>query len=163
MDGLRAQALEAFDLLYRGADHVLAGAEKAVPLALLHDFVESVTWREPFIVSIFGMHFALWIIALLSRRRDVVQFGMVAFLVGTSVMARTLNEAGKRNWKRFATQDYFDSNGTFLMVFVLGPFFLLANVLILNLLLRLMRVAARASRAGDESEYKIEKGKRKTS
>lgn len=134
MENLNKHGSAAYELLYNGADQVLRSLEDALPADVLSDFIQSVTWREPFILALLGTHVVLWVFAVHARRSDVAQFILVAMLCGIALNARRLNAFGKANWDRFATQDYFDSNGTFLLIFVLGPFVLLANFIVVRVL-----------------------------
>ncbi len=132
MDSLAEHSSAAINLLYSGADNVLRSLESAVPADVLSDFMQSVNWREPFVVVLLSMHVLLWLFAIYTRRNDLIQFFLVAMLVGVALYAQRLNDFGKANWKLFAAQDYFDSSGTFLMIFVLVPFLLLTNFIVVR-------------------------------
>lgn len=132
MDEIGAQGAAALDLVYRGADRVLTAVEGAVPSTVVREFFEPVNWREPFIVVIVMSHCILWTLAFFTRRNDALQFCLVAALSGATFGARRLNKAGREHWPLFASQNYFDTNGTFMLIFVLAPFVILANVIVVR-------------------------------
>lgn len=143
MDGLVAQTGAALQLVYSGADRVLGAVEGAVPGEAVRDFVQTVNWREPFILGLLLAQCALWTLAAVTRRSDVLQFLLVALLCGGTLFAKRLNALGRANWEHFATQDYFDKNGTFLLIFVLAPFVLLANAIVVRAFAHRKRCACR--------------------
>lgn len=132
MDILTKHSSDAINLVYQGADQVLRSLEHTVPNDILRDFIQTVNWREPFILALLAAQGILWLFAIYTRRNDVYQFLLLSILAGVTVNAQRLNDFGKANWQRFATQDYFDSNGTFLLIFLLAPFVLLANIIVVR-------------------------------
>lgn len=62
----------------------------------------------------------------------MIQFGVLLILTAITLGAERINEFGSRNWSKFATQNYFDSSGLFMMVFVSGPFVVIANFIVVS-------------------------------
>lgn len=123
------------DLLFSAAEQILQTTQGAVHVDAVSDFIDSVRWTEPFIVSLVGFQIVLFCVTYVTRRRSNVQFLVLAILTVITLSAERLNEVGKSHWKSFATQDYFDPSGVFMIVFVCGPFVLLANFIVVCLLL----------------------------
>jgi hypothetical protein len=107
-----------------------SGAESA--LAALSDFVDSVRWTEPFVAGLIALHCALLVVALSLRKSQVAQVTMLLAISAIVFSARSLNSLGHSNWQLFATQDYFDSQGMFMAIFVSGPLLLTANVAVVS-------------------------------
>lgn len=127
-----ASAIGALTLLYDGADSLLNTLNASLFSRQLYDFIESVRWNEPFILSLIALQVVLLVFILLTRRYDSVQFGVLVALTAISLNAERLNTLGKRYWRVFATQDYFDRPGLFMLVFVTGPFVMLANIIVVS-------------------------------
>lgn len=118
------------DLIYHWADQVFDVAQGMVSPDNVSDFFETVKWNEAFILALLTFQFALFAFTFMTRRYDLIQFAVLLFITSTTLAAERLNEYGRRNWSKFATQDYFDGPGLFMMVFISGPFVLLANIIV---------------------------------
>jgi hypothetical protein len=127
-----AADLSALDVLYRGADAILRASEAVVPGRAIADFTESVRWSEPFIVGLVAAQAALLAAVVLLRRSHAARAVLFALCAATVFCGRLLNDAGRAWWPAFATQDYFDSQGLFMLVFVCGPLILSANVIVVR-------------------------------
>jgi len=136
------------ELLYHLADTLLGTMEKQIesPMHLLSDFVESVTWSEPFILGLIVFQIVVLTAVLVSRRKLVLQVVWFVFIAVSVFFAEPLNNWGRQNWPSFSTQNYFDRNGLFAMIFFAGPLLLIANVILVNLSVRTMLLAIRVSR-----------------
>lgn len=121
-----------WQMVYQGADQILRKAQGLIASDKLADFMASVRWNEPFIRGVIAMQTALFLLSYLTRRNEVAQFGVLLVLTVVTLGAERINEYGSRNWSKFATQDYFDSSGLFMMVFVSGPFVVLANFIVVR-------------------------------
>lgn len=120
------------ELIYSAAEKVLQTTQGAVQADVISDFIESVRWAEPFIVSLIVMQVVLFIVTYMTRRQSNFQFCILLVLTLVTLSAERLNQAGKDNWHLFATQDYFDGSGLFMLTFVCGPFLLLANFIVVR-------------------------------
>jgi Transmembrane protein 18 len=128
-----AAELGPLELLYNGADSVLAAAQAVLPARVVGDFIDSVRWGEPFILGLCAAQVAmLWAVAAF-RRRPAVQAGLLIVCATVAFAGRWLNGIGSRRWPAFATQDYFDSAGMFMLIFVSGPLIVCANVIVVSL------------------------------
>lgn len=124
--------LGPIEVLYRAADTVLGTAERLIPQRALRDFLESVNWTEPFVLSLMASQIALLALTLSSRRNFSAQAAIFMIISATVFCAETLNVLGKKYWPHFASQDYFDRQGLFMMIFVCGPLILTANIVVVR-------------------------------
>lgn len=120
-------------VLYKVADTALSAAETFLPLAFIGDVVEIVNWREPFMVAIFLFH--AMVLAAVFRTRKNALFQCCLFVVLSALIfsSRTLNSVGKRNWRVFASQDYFDTHGLFISIFFSGPLLVVENIIFVSI------------------------------
>lgn len=124
--------LGPLDLIYRWADQIFTGTQGLLAGEKVSGFVDSVRWDEPFVRALLLAQIVLFVLTFLTRRYDFVQFGiLIALTIGT-LSAERLNEYGSKNWSKFASQDYFDGPGLFMLVFVSGPFVVLANFIVVR-------------------------------
>lgn len=122
------------ELLYSSTDALLTTIQGAVTTSSMSDFVETVKWNEPFICFLILSQIILFLMTYLTRRRDGIQFFILILITMIALFAEQLNEYGRKNWPLFATQDYFDRPGLFMLVFVSGPFLALANFIVVSIL-----------------------------
>lgn len=101
-------------------------------LYTLSDFIDSVRWSEPFIVALVLMQILIAFLLYFTRRHHDVQFAILVVLTGVTLLAERLNRLGKTHWSSFASQDYFDANGLFMLVFVTAPFVIYANFIVVR-------------------------------
>ncbi|GKV09031.1 hypothetical protein SLEP1_g20590 [Rubroshorea leprosula] len=69
------------------------------------------------------------------------------FVVAGVYLAERLNKVLSNNWKRFATQNYFDPSGLFLSVLWSGPLLVIAIIILVNTLFNLCYMIVRWKRA----------------
>lgn len=124
--------LGPLELLYAGAERVLDAAQGVSFLYDVSDFIESVTWQEPFILTLLSFQLCLFLVTYLMRNKDIIQFLILLLLTAVSLCAEQLNLLGAKHWKLFATQNYFDRSGLFMLTFVSGPFVILANFIVVS-------------------------------
>ena len=118
------------ELLYSSTDALLNTLQGAVTTSSMSDFVETVKWNEPFIRFLILSQILLFLVTYLTRRRDGIQFFILVLITTIALFAENINDYGRTNWSLFATQDYFDRPGLFMLVFVSGPFLALANFIV---------------------------------
>jgi hypothetical protein len=120
------------DVLFKGTDALLRAAQGALPIPALVDFIESVNWTEPFIFWLLAGQVTAFATVLMLSRWPFVQallFTIFAAIIGS---AKWLNKYGKEHWIEFARQDYFDSQGLFMLIFVCGPLLFSANAIVVR-------------------------------
>lgn len=124
--------LGPLEVIYQGADHVLRNAQGLLGAEKVSDFVTSVRWNETFIRVLVLAQIIIFAFTYATRKHEIVQFGILLLLTAITLAAERFNDYGRRHWSNFATQDYFDGPGLFMMVFVSGPFVVLANFIVVR-------------------------------
>jgi transmembrane protein 18 len=87
-------------------------------------FRSAITWSEPFIIGLVTFQIVMFITCLLVSRTDTGLVPRVSILIFIALLIRTieyLNQLASRNWREFATQNYFDHKGVFVSIMVSGP------------------------------------------
>jgi len=90
----------------------------------LDAFRHAITWSEPFILSILAFQFVMFALTLYVGRRDVTLTPRVIMLVFVGIVVRSaeyINHWAAREWRSFATQNYFDRQGIFISIFLCAP------------------------------------------
>jgi cellobiose-specific phosphotransferase system component IIC len=125
------------DVIYNSADALLQWTEDVLRqgmdssfLLTVSDFFDSVRWSEPFIAGLLAAHCMISALALLYRRRHQVQVGLFVAIAAVVFSSRKLNNVGGENWTAIASQNYFDSQGLFMAMFVSGPLLITANIIV---------------------------------
>jgi hypothetical protein len=139
--------LGTVDVLYKVADALLRSVEAALPAAALVDFANSVTWTEPFIYGLLLAQIAIFAATALLRRSSVAHALLFVVMCAVVACARALNSFGAKHWPKFATQNYFDSQGLFMLIFVCGPLLLAANLIVVRCIAHVILTASRPSNA----------------
>lgn len=120
------------ELLYSTVEQLLDSVQGAVHVDVVADFIDSVRWTEPFILLLISMQVVLFALVYTTRRHNVVQFIILSVLTAISLAAEKLNRFGRTHWRSFASQNYFDYAGLFLLIFVCGPFIIAANFIVVS-------------------------------
>ncbi|XP_062024790.1 uncharacterized protein LOC133740874 [Rosa rugosa] len=110
-------------------------------------FFHAIDWKEPWLMGLVGLHFLLLVISILSRKN--LNFQMLLFLTALAgvYLAERFNGFLGQNWKSFAGQNYFDSNGVFLSVLWSGPLLVIAIIILINTLFSLCHLIVKWKRA----------------
>ncbi|GLU16412.1 hypothetical protein SLE2022_328470 [Rubroshorea leprosula] len=110
-------------------------------------FFHAIDWKEPWLMGLLAFHFVLLIITLLSRKNTNFQMCLFLLSLAGVYLAERLNKVLSNNWKRFATQNYFDPSGLFLSVLWSGPLLVIAIIILVNTLFNLCYMIVRWKRA----------------
>ena len=103
-----------------------------------HAFRAAINWSEPFILSLIAFHVIVFILCMWASRPSRSLVPRVAIMITIGILVRSaerLNMYAAYNWEQFATQNYFDSKGVFMAIFLCGPL-LLDSFLMLVIFLR---------------------------
>eukprot|EP00386_Alphamonas_edax_P000018 GDKI01000053.1.p1 GENE.GDKI01000053.1~~GDKI01000053.1.p1 ORF type:complete len:209 (-),score=43.98 GDKI01000053.1:169-795(-) len=87
----------------------------------IEDFVSAIGWGEPLIVGLLSMNAVILVLILLTRKHftfRAVLFFVIAGLVSSS---KYINAWCRTHWEAIATQNYFDEDGVFCVMFFAGP------------------------------------------
>lgn len=131
--GSMAEMLEGVE----GQLYNMMRSTQAIPETVrehLEAFAAAINWQEKWIRGILALHVVTWTTFLVFRkwpRVQVVLFFVVAAIVGS---AERWNTWGANNWRRFATQNYFDEHGVFATSVVCAPLLTLGFVMLFNFL-----------------------------
>ena len=93
----------------------------------LQAFKSAVRWSEPFVVSLLVFQVVMFLLCVWIARPNRGTAPRIAFMVTIGIIVRSseyLNRMGAQRWETFATQDYFDKQGVFVLTFLSGPLLL---------------------------------------
>ncbi|XP_057799063.1 uncharacterized protein LOC131014914 [Salvia miltiorrhiza] len=110
-------------------------------------FFHAIDWKEPWLISLLSFHVILLVVVFASRRNINFQMFLFLLALGGVYLAERLNHILASNWKSFAGQNYFDSNGIFLSVLWSGPLLVIAIIILVNTLFSLCHLIVRWKRA----------------
>lgn len=125
-------------------EHVRFSADRLMDVSV--GFFKAIRWSEPFIVSLLCFHAGWFRFVIWARRRS--RFLAVLFFVtcGLVAMSKPLNRLGQRTWFHFATQNYFDENGTFVAFLYAFPLLISAHIIMWMGSVQVIRWALRRER-----------------
>jgi hypothetical protein len=103
-----------------------------------HAFRSAIRWTEPFILSLVVFQVTLFFLCLWAsnpRRSLVTRIAIMLFMGILVRSSEWLNVYGGQHWDEFCSQNYFDSNGIFIGIFLSAPL-LIDSFLMLVIFLR---------------------------
>ncbi|EOY17499.1 hypothetical protein QUC31_001493 [Theobroma cacao] len=110
-------------------------------------FFHAIDWKEPWLMCLLAFHVVLLIITIFSRKNTNFQMCLFLLALVGVYLAETLNKFLGDNWKRFATQNYFDPSGLFLSVLWSGPLLAIAIIILINTLFTMCYLIVRWKKA----------------
>lgn len=110
-------------------------------------FFHAIDWKEPWLMGLMAFHFLLLVVAISSRKNLNFQMYLFLLALGGVYFAENLNRVLSSNWKRFATQNYFDPHGIFLSALWSGPLLFVAIIILVNTLFSLCSLIVRWKKA----------------
>ena len=89
----------------------------------LQAFSAAINWREPLIVGLIAFQLIMFLatLAVIRRGGTATRFGLLLLIAIIVRSAEKLNEYCGGRWEDIATQNYFDTNGVFVLLFVAVP------------------------------------------
>eukprot|EP00039_Didymoeca_costata_P005724 m.83948 g.83948 ORF g.83948 m.83948 type:complete len:163 (-) comp12946_c0_seq5:1073-1561(-) len=115
-----------------GAPNTENGEEQLTGLQFWSLFVESVNWKEPWILALVTFHITCTFLICVSRSRPNLQMVLFFTMAGLGFAAEYINEIAALNWQKFSEQQYFDHGGFFVAVMLCFP--ILINLVILTII-----------------------------
>lgn len=83
---------------------------------------EAVSWTEPFILMLAGVHLLLLTFVILLRRHYRCQWILFILILLGLYFVENINSYGRDHWESLGiSQNYFDTNGVFCIIFIAGP------------------------------------------
>jgi len=83
--------------------------------------IDNVVWNDKFIMIVIMIHALLVLEIIQNRKSYFKQIFYVISLIILSFSSTFLNNLGAENWNKFATKNYFDKNGKFMLLFLNIP------------------------------------------
>ena len=125
----------------------------------LHAFRSAITWSEPFIIGLFCFHLVIILISIKMNRSTNFSLRMMflLFVAGTIKSAEILNEYGRDNWEKFATQDYFDKGGVFVTFMFCVPLLLVCFFMMIGYLREAMKLVVEVKKMELRSKRQAKK------
>ncbi|XP_031247172.1 transmembrane protein 18 [Pistacia vera] len=122
-------------------------------------FFHAINWKEPWLMGLMAFHVLLLIAVIFSRKN--VNFQMCLFLMALAgvYFAEYLNRILDKNWRSFATQNYFDPHGVFLSVLWSGPLLVIAIIILVNTLFSLCYLIVRWKKAELRHRARVSRNK----
>ena len=123
-------------------------------------FADAVNWEEPFIAGLLSFHIMLLFWIFVVRKNPVL---LISSLLSSGVMvllAETINGYASKYYRHFATQNYFDESGTFLVTVYSFPLVLNMLVALLFLLTHVWSSLVSAKQAQLKSKAQLKKKKK---
>ncbi|CAN1195105.1 Transmembrane protein 18 [Linum perenne] len=122
-------------------------------------FFHAVDWTEHWLMGMIGFHVLLLMVAVISRRNTNFQMGLFLFTLAGVRFAEILNGMLRRNWRSFATQNYFDPQGLFLSAVWSGPLLVIACLILINTLFNLCYLIVKWKRAELRHRSRLDRDK----
>ncbi|XP_004290433.1 PREDICTED: transmembrane protein 18 [Fragaria vesca subsp. vesca] len=110
-------------------------------------FFHAINWKETWLMCLLAFHFLYLVTAIISRKN--LNFQMLLFLTALAgvYLAERFNGLLRQNWRSFASQNYFDSNGVFVSVLWSGPLLVIAIIILINTLFSLCHLIVKWKKA----------------
>ncbi|KAL3641805.1 hypothetical protein CASFOL_012620 [Castilleja foliolosa] len=142
---LNAHVDQMADLVEKLSSELRSGLKPAYENFM--GFFHAIDWKEPFLIGLVSFHVLLLLVAFLSRKNINFQMCLFFLSLGGVYLAERLNRFLAGNWRSFASQNYFDTNGLFLSVLWSGPLLVIAILILVNTLFSLCYLIVRWKRA----------------
>lgn len=126
-------------------------------------FKSAIRWTEPFVLSIIGFQVIMFLLCIWVSRPNRTTTTRITFMICIGLIVRSaeyLNKVGAREWESFATQDYFDKQGIFVLTFLSGPLLIDCILLLIMFVREASQLLVQVKRKEFEKKKKNAGGKR---
>jgi hypothetical protein len=116
----------------------LLKAGPQTPIEHFHAFRYAIRWSEPFILALLVFQAMVFCLCLWASRPNRSLASRITVMLFMGIVVRStewLNTYGAQHWDDFSTQNYFDSKGIFIGIFLSAPL-LMDSFLMLVIFLR---------------------------
>ncbi|XP_017766986.1 PREDICTED: transmembrane protein 18 isoform X1 [Eufriesea mexicana] len=117
------------------------------PIDGILPFLQSIEWRDPWLVFLLIFHIAITMTALMTRNHANFQIVLFLALLLLVYFSESINEVAASNWMLFSKQQYFDSNGLFISVVFSVPILMNCMVMIASWLYQSSQLMTSLKRA----------------
>ncbi|KAI8141623.1 transmembrane protein 18-domain-containing protein [Fennellomyces sp. T-0311] len=80
-----------------------------------YQFLDAIDWSQTWIRGLIGFHVLCFLTTICLRKRSTALSIYFFILLGMAALAQPLNNLGKTHWEKFASADYFDESGLFIV------------------------------------------------
>ena len=96
------------------------------PMEHLQAFKAAINWTEPLIVGLLIFQVIMFVstVVVIKRGGTASRFGLLVFIAIVVRLAERINAYAGKRWEDIATQNYFDTNGIFVLIFLAVPLLL---------------------------------------
>eukprot|EP01100_Stratorugosa_tubuloviscum_P003029 TRINITY_DN1714_c0_g2_i1.p1 TRINITY_DN1714_c0_g2~~TRINITY_DN1714_c0_g2_i1.p1 ORF type:complete len:205 (+),score=62.75 TRINITY_DN1714_c0_g2_i1:47-616(+) len=122
-------------------------------------FYYAINWTEPFIISLLCFHFFNLLLVLITRKNIKIQIVYWIILLIFGRLTEQFNNYGRSNWQNFTTQNYFDKNGIFMLIFWAAPILLICLGITVNFLVHCYYLLIATTKQKIELKKKKKKNK----
>ncbi|XP_064393388.1 transmembrane protein 18-like [Halichondria panicea] len=99
-------------------------------LSFIKELWYGVDWTEPWLLCLLGFHVCTFLAIILLRRHIYGQASILAILGVLCVATESVNEFAAKNHQKFARQQYFDSEGLFIITVYAVPLLFNCSIII---------------------------------
>ncbi|KAI7872341.1 transmembrane protein 18-domain-containing protein, partial [Spinellus fusiger] len=100
-------------------------------------FFQSIDWSQPWLLFLLGFHCLCMLVPILIRKKHTALSVYFFILLGMAALTQPLNALGAEHWRSFASTNYFDPSGLFIVTIYAFP-------LLINGFLTLMLILSEA-------------------
>ncbi|KAL7295976.1 hypothetical protein TKK_0010534 [Trichogramma kaykai] len=124
----------------------------------LWPFLQSIEWRDPWLMLLVVFHIGITMTALLTRNYANFQILLFLVLLLLVYFSESLNEIAASNWMVFSRQQYFDSKGLFISIVFSVPLLMICMIMVASWLYQsgqLMTSLKRAQLRQQQAKNKV--------
>ncbi|XP_046675403.1 transmembrane protein 18 isoform X2 [Homalodisca vitripennis] len=106
------------------------GPKQNVPEFSLWLFLESIEWRDPWLIGLVTFHVIITLMAILTRNHGNFQVVLFLMLLLLVYFSENINEVASTHWRTFSRQQYFDNKGLFISLVFSVPILLNCMIMV---------------------------------
>merc|ERR1712224_862850 len=91
-------------------------------------FVSAVDWSEKWIIGLVTLHICLLFSVVFFRKNINCQTVLFGIMCAIIFFLERLNSYGRRHWRDFSSQNYFDEHGVFIGGILAAPIFVILTL-----------------------------------
>ncbi|CAO3611535.1 unnamed protein product [Cunninghamella blakesleeana] len=79
------------------------------------EFIEAIDWSQKWIIGLIVFHIICFLLNILLRNRHTALSYYLFILLGLAALTQVINQYGSIHWRSFASANYFDESGLFIV------------------------------------------------